>query len=112
MIKIINLYKKIEKKIVLNGLNLYVQKGKITVITGLSGSGKSVLLKTVVGLIKPDSGKVIVDGENISTLRGAKLINLRKKIGFLFQGGALFDSLSVFDNVAFPLREHTKLSKK
>ncbi len=112
MINIVNLYKKIEKKIVLNGLNLHVQRGKITVITGLSGSGKSVLLKTVVGLIKPDSGKIIVDGENISTLRGAKLINLRKRIGFLFQGGALFDSLSVFDNIAFPLREHTKLSKK
>ncbi|HDH10576.1 MAG TPA: ATP-binding cassette domain-containing protein, partial [Deltaproteobacteria bacterium] len=81
MIKVINLYKKIEKKIVLNGLNLHVQKGKITVITGLSGSGKSILLKTIVGLVKPDSGKIIVDGEDISTLKGAKLINFRKKIG-------------------------------
>jgi len=112
MIEIVNLYKKIERKIILNGLNLRVRKGKITIITGLSGSGKSVLLKTIVGLIKPDSGKVIIDGKSIFDLKGSELIKIRKKIGFLFQGGALFDSLSVFNNVAFPLREHTNLSEK
>jgi phospholipid/cholesterol/gamma-HCH transport system ATP-binding protein len=80
------------------------------VILGRSGTGKSVMLKHIMGLVRPDSGKVVVDGDEISALDGPELSRVRKKIGFLFQNAALFDSISVGENVAFPMRRHTDLS--
>lgn len=96
---------------VLNGLNLEFPPGKLTYILGSSGAGKSVLLKHVLGLLKPDSGEVWVAGKNISLMSGRELSEHRTVFGMLFQYSALFDDMTVFDNVAFPLREHTKLSE-
>jgi len=104
-------YKDFDGQEVLRGLTLLIRRGEALVILGGSGTGKTVALKHIVGLISPDRGRVFVNGENISEYSENQLIHIRKKIGFLFQGGALFDSLSVFDNVAFPLREHTNLSE-
>jgi phospholipid/cholesterol/gamma-HCH transport system ATP-binding protein len=97
-------------KQVLRGLTLDVRRGETLVILGGSGSGKSVLLKHVNGLLRPDAGRVVVDGEDVTDLDEAALVPVRRKIGVLFQGGALFDSLTVGDNVAYGLREHTTLS--
>ncbi|MEK6712133.1 MAG: ABC transporter ATP-binding protein [Nitrospinota bacterium] len=96
---------------VLRGLDLKVPAGKITVIIGRSGEGKSVLLKHMIGLMRPDRGQVLVDGEDAAQLRGRELNRLRAKFGMLFQGAALFDSMNVGENVAFPLREHSRLSQ-
>jgi phospholipid/cholesterol/gamma-HCH transport system ATP-binding protein len=104
--------KQFDGKEVLRGLTLVVRKGEMLVILGGSGTGKTVILKHIVGLLKPDTGRVYVDGEDISDLDENQLIPFRRKIGFLFQGGALFDSMSVLENVAFPLREHTRLTNK
>ncbi len=92
---------------VLGGVNLAFQRGEITVILGPSGTGKSVLLKHIVGLIKPDHGEVYFDGERVDRMREAELVAIRKRIGYMFQLGALFDSMTVGQNVAFPLIEHT-----
>jgi phospholipid/cholesterol/gamma-HCH transport system ATP-binding protein len=107
MIKIRNLKKSFGKKEILKGVDLDIKEGATTVIFGLSGSGKSTIIKHIVGLLKPDEGEILVDGEMVTSLHGKELLELRKKIGFLFQSGALFDSMNVYDNVAFPLREHT-----
>jgi len=88
-----------------------VEKGEILALIGKSGYGKSVFLKHIVGLLKGDQGKVLINGEDITTSKGTGLEKLRKKFGFLFQGGALFDSLNIFDNVAFPLREKTRMKE-
>jgi phospholipid/cholesterol/gamma-HCH transport system ATP-binding protein len=109
MIQIIDLCKSFNGQMVLDHLNLEMPRGKITVVIGKSGVGKSVLLKHIVGLLKPDSGQILVEGENIALLRGAKLLELKQHFAVLFQGGALFDSLNVFENVAFRLREKTRL---
>jgi phospholipid/cholesterol/gamma-HCH transport system ATP-binding protein len=109
MIEIVNLHKSFGRQQVLKGVNLTIPRGQITAIIGRSGSGKSVLLKHLVALIRPDSGQVLVDGEELGQLRGKALDQVREKFGVLFQGGALFDSMTVFDNVAFPLREKTRL---
>lgn len=109
MIQIRHLSRSFNGQKVLDDLNLTIPAGKITVIIGRSGSGKSVLLKHIVGLLQPDQGEILVDGVDITKARGRALRQLKEKFGFLFQGGALFDSLTVFDNVAFPLREKTKL---
>jgi len=109
MIEVIDLYKSFNGQVVLDGLNLTMPTGQITVVIGKSGIGKSVLLKHIVGLLKPDKGQILVDGQNIADLRGANLREFKKRFAVLFQGGALFDSLDVFENVAFPLREKTKL---
>ena len=90
---------------VLRGIDLTFRPGETTVILGPSGTGKSVLLKLLVGLLKPDAGEVWFDGERIDRLGESKLAPIRRRIGYLFQQGALFDSLSVFENVAFPMRE-------
>jgi len=90
---------------------LPASKWEILALIGGSGQGKSVLLKHMAGLIKPDQGQVLIDGKEIVKLRGKTLSQLRSRLGFLFQGGALFDSMTVFDNVAFPLREKTKLGE-
>lgn len=95
---------------VLRGLNLSIPRGKITVIIGRSGGGKSVILKHMIGLLKPDAGEVEVDGTNLSSLDSLALRNIRTQFGMLFQNAALFDSLNVYDNVAFPLVEHSDLS--
>lgn len=104
-------YKSFDDQEVLRGLTLLIRRGEALVILGGSGTGKTVALKHIVGLIPPDSGRVFVNGKDISDYDENRLISVRRKIGFLFQGGALFDSLSVFDNVAFPLREHTDLEE-
>jgi len=112
MIKIVNLKKRFGEQEVLKGVNLTIPEEKITFIMGRSGTGKSVLLKHIVGLLKPDEGEIWFENQDITKLSERELQRVRKKIGFLFQEGALFDSMTVFENVAFPLREHTKLSSK
>lgn len=97
---------------VLDRLNLEIDHKKITVIIGKSGEGKSVLLKHIIGLSKPDSGNIYIDGVDITKINDKKLNEVRKKFGMLFQDSALFDSMTVGENVAFPLKEHTRLSKK
>lgn len=98
------------KRLIFDGVDIAVQRGKITAIMGPSGSGKTTLLRLIGGLLTPDSGEVIVDGQNIHQLSRRALYKAREKMGLLFQSGALFTHLSVFDNVAFPLREHSHLS--
>jgi phospholipid/cholesterol/gamma-HCH transport system ATP-binding protein len=112
MIEVIDLHKSLNGIHVLKGINFKVEKGEILALMGKSGHGKSVLLKHIVGIMKPDRGKILIDGEDISTSRGSALERLRKKFGFLFQGGALFDSINVFENVAFPLQEKTHMEKE
>ncbi|MGZ3697807.1 MAG: ABC transporter ATP-binding protein [Bdellovibrionota bacterium] len=97
---------------VLRGVSIRFAPGKLTYILGSSGAGKSVTLKLILGLLHPDSGQILVSGRDISTLKGEELAGHRKKFGMLFQNSALFDDMTVFDNVAFPLREHTKMSEK
>jgi len=94
---------------VLDDVSLSVPAGRAVCILGRSGTGKSVTLKHIVGLLAPDSGQVLVEGEDITLLRGADLARVRKRMGLLFQNAALFDSISVGENVAFPLRRHTRL---
>jgi phospholipid/cholesterol/gamma-HCH transport system ATP-binding protein len=96
---------------VLNGLNVAIPEDTITVVLGPSGTGKSVLIKHIIGLMFPDSGEVIVKEQSVSKLAMPELLELRRKIGVLFQDGALFGSMSVYDNVAFPLRQHTDMSE-
>lgn len=110
MISLVNVTKAFDSQVVLNKLNLEITRGKITSIIGPSGEGKSVLLKHMIGLLKPDKGEVVVDGEEISSMRGSALNEVREKFGMLFQNAALFDSMTVFQNVAFPLEEKTRLS--
>lgn len=94
------------------GINLKIVKGAITYIIGPSGTGKSVLLKQMSGLLAPDKGTVLVDGEDITKITSKEMFRVRKKFGILFQNAALFDSMTVMENVAFPLFEHSKKSKK
>jgi phospholipid/cholesterol/gamma-HCH transport system ATP-binding protein len=98
-------------KIVMQNLSLDVVEGAITCIIGLSGAGKSTILRLLNGLKKPDSGRVFVQGRDITGMRERELIDLRRTIGFAFQFSALFDSLTIGENVALPLREHTKMSE-
>jgi phospholipid/cholesterol/gamma-HCH transport system ATP-binding protein len=93
---------------VLQGVDLEIREGETLVILGASGSGKSVLLRHVIGLESPDSGSIEVDGQEITGFSERELLPVRRKVGMLFQGGALFDSMTVYENVAFPLREHTR----
>ena len=95
---------------VLDDVTFEVPEGKGFVILGRSGTGKSVTLRHIIGLVQPDSGRVVVRGQEISALQGTALAAVRKEIGFLFQSAALFDSISVGENVAFPLRRHTRLA--
>ncbi len=109
MIAIRGLRKRLGGRWVLDGVDLDIPDGKTVVVMGRSGTGKSVLLKHVIGLMQPDAGQIEVDGEPIVGLGEGELNRVRKRFGMLFQGAALFDSLSVGENVALPLREHTKL---
>jgi phospholipid/cholesterol/gamma-HCH transport system ATP-binding protein len=111
VIAVENLHKAFGRQQVLRGVDLTVPTGEIVIIMGPSGGGKSVLLRHLLGLIRADAGRVVVDGVDITRLRGRALDDVRRRYGVVFQGGALFDSMSVFDNVAFPLRERTKLPK-
>jgi phospholipid/cholesterol/gamma-HCH transport system ATP-binding protein len=110
-IRCIDVYKRLGGVPVLNGLNVAFPDDTITVVLGPSGTGKSVLIKHMIGLMFPDSGDIIVKGESVPKLTMPKLLALRRKIGVLFQDGALFGSMNVFDNVAFPLRQHTDFSE-
>ncbi len=103
-IRVEDLRKSFHGKVVLDGVNLSVAEGESLVIVGPSGTGKSVLLKHLIGLVQPDSGRVFVDGQDFWALSDRERTGVRKKFGMSFQEGALFDSMSVFDNVAFPLR--------
>jgi phospholipid/cholesterol/gamma-HCH transport system ATP-binding protein len=111
-IRIVDLHKNFNGQTVLNGIDLEVKRGKITVIIGKSGGGKSVLMKHLIGLMKPDKGEIWIDGLDITKLDERELNRVRMKFGMLFQEAALFDSMNVFENVAFPLREHTRLPEK
>ncbi len=112
MIDIIDVHKHFGDLQVLRGLSLSVEKGESMTVIGGSGSGKSVLLKHIIGLLFPDRGRVIVGGQELNKLDEYGLNELRKKFGMLFQGAALFDSLTVWENVGFSLKQHTKLSDK
>ena len=110
MIKVRGLTKSLGGNIILNQLDLDVQSGEIFAVMGSSGAGKSVFLKHLIGLFRPDSGTIEIDNQNITRLKEKELLKLRKDMGYLFQEGALYDFMTVFDNVAFPLREHTRLN--
>lgn len=111
MIEIQRLSKKFNNNLVLDELSLNVQTGQTCVIIGRSGCGKSVLLKHIVGLLRPDSGRVLVESKEVAALEELELVALRAKISMVFQGGALFDSMDVSENVGFSLREHTRMSQ-
>lgn len=109
-IAVIDLWKSFQGKDVLRGINLEIAAGESLVIVGGSGAGKSVLLKHLIGLLQPDRGHIIVDGEDLACAAKGVCLALRRKFGMSFQEGALFDSLNVFENIAFPLRRHTQMS--
>ncbi|MGE4159201.1 MAG: ABC transporter ATP-binding protein [Planctomycetota bacterium] len=111
MIRLNQIHKSFEGRRVINGLTLHVERGETMVIIGGSGTGKSVSLKIITGIITPDSGDVIINGESMINAQADRLARIRNQMGVLFQGGALLNSLSVFDNVALPLTEHTSMDK-
>ncbi len=110
MIRVENVHKTLDGREVLKGVSFGIEKGEFAALIGVSGEGKSVLLRHISGLMRPDKGRVVVDGVDLATASARALRAVRGKLGFLFQGGALFDSMSVYDNVAFPLREKTGLA--
>jgi phospholipid/cholesterol/gamma-HCH transport system ATP-binding protein len=111
-IQLENLYKSFGGRVVLNGMSIEVERGESLVIVGGSGTGKSVTLKHIIGLLRPDRGRVVIDGNDITAMKEVELNRFRRHFGMAFQEGALFDSMSVFENVAFPLRRHTKMTQK
>jgi phospholipid/cholesterol/gamma-HCH transport system ATP-binding protein len=112
IIQIKHLKKVFGTKEVLKDINISFPKGSTTVVLGLSGSGKSTVIKHIVGLMKPTAGEIFVKGVDVANCSSDELRAIRKNIGYLFQDGALFDSMNIFDNIAFPLREHFKYSPK
>ena len=112
IIRVENLVKSFEGRTVLDGINLEIERGKVTAIMGGSGCGKSTLLRHLIGVLKPDSGHIWVKGRDITKFTEEEMEAYRKRFGMLFQGGALLNSLSVKDNIALPLREHTRLDEK
>ncbi len=112
MIRFENVTKRFGKREILKGVNLEIEQGKTTVIFGVSGGGKSTIIKHIVGLLKPDAGAITYKDIRIDNADESTLREVRKKIGFLFQSGALFDSMNIRDNVAFPINEHQKLTIK
>jgi phospholipid/cholesterol/gamma-HCH transport system ATP-binding protein len=112
MIEIVNLEKSFAGIKVLKGVTLKISDGEVMTIIGKSGCGKSILLKHIIGLIKPDKGNIFIDSIDISQIHMKEIDTVRQKFGMLFQGGALFDSLTVYGNVAFPLKEKTRLSNR
>jgi len=111
VIQVEGLVKSFHGQPVLRGLDLEVPTGSITIVIGRSGGGKSVFIKHLIGLLRPDSGRVLVDGVDLVGLRGGALDDVRRRYGVVFQGGALFDSMTCWDNVAFPLREKVRLPR-
>lgn len=111
MVELLGVRKSFGKHTILDGLNLKAPTAQITVVMGGSGHGKSTILKLIMGLIRPDAGTIRVDGEDILQLSSARRLEVQKKIGMSFQYSALFDSMNVYENCAFPLREHTHLSE-
>ncbi|HEX5622822.1 MAG TPA: ABC transporter ATP-binding protein [Sulfuricurvum sp.] len=112
MIRFENVTKSFGKRKILRGVNLEIERGKTTVIFGVSGGGKSTIIKHIVGLLKPDSGSISVNGVRVDNADETTLREIRTKVGFLFQSGALFDSMNIRDNVAFPMVEHQHLTPK
>ena len=112
MIRVDNVWKSFGNQEVLRGVSFEVQPGEFVALIGSSGGGKSLLLKLLAGLLKPDRGRVWVAGKDVAALSRRELESLRSRLGFVFQGGALFDSMTVYNNVAFPLREKTSLGDK
>jgi len=112
MIRVENIYKKFDDKDVLIDVSLEIYEGETLAIFGGSGSGKSVLMKHIIGLMKPDRGRVSVAGTDINSISYSELRRIRQQFGVLFQGGALFDSLNAFENVAFPLRTFTTMGEE
>ncbi len=110
-IKVIGFKKSFGTKQVHSGVNLSIQKGECLGLIGGSGAGKSVILRSLIGLEKPDEGRVVFDGKDITDYTEDELVNIRKRVAYVFQGGALFDSMNVYENLAYPLREHTKLGE-
>lgn len=108
MIEFRNVHKSFGPQKVLDDVSLTIPKGQTTVILGPSGTGKSVFIKLLVGLLKPDAGRILIDGVDITAMKERELYEVRKKFGMLFQDGALFDSMTVADNIAFPLQRHTR----
>lgn len=111
LIEVCQFEKSFGTKKVHEGIDLKIFKGECLGLIGGSGAGKSVLLRSLIGLEKPDNGRILVDGNDISKLRERDLVPIRTKIAYAFQGGALFDSMTVFDNLAYPLREHTEMTE-
>jgi len=112
LVRLIDVHRQFGRTAVLRGLSADFERGRTTVVLGPSGCGKSVMLKHIVGLLRPDSGEVWFDDQRVDQLSERKLTPIRQRIGFLFQNGALFDSLSVRENVEFPLLEHSALSRE
>ena len=112
MIEFQNIKKSFGDRTILHDVSFKIPKGSISFVIGKSGEGKSVTIKHIIGLLKPDSGKVIYNGEDITGFEKHELLDHRRRIGMLFQHAALFDSLTVFENIAFPLRVHHKLNEK
>jgi len=111
MIEIVDIHKSFTSKPVLNGVDLTINKGETLTIIGRSGEGKSVLLKHIIGLLKPDEGEILIDNEDINKHSSKQMVELRRRFGMLFQGSALFDSMTVDENVGLGLREHTNISE-
>ncbi len=111
IIEFINVHKSFNDNRVLNGIDLAIYRGETITIIGGSGIGKSVLLKLLLGLMRPDKGRILFEGKDIAAMNEGEFIGIRKKIGMLFQGSALFDSLTVYENVAYALREHLNLKE-
>jgi len=111
VIEVKNFRKSFGSKVVHKDVNFYVRKGECLGLIGGSGVGKSVLLRSLIGLEKPDSGQVLIEDEDITRMNEQELTRIRKKVAYAFQGGALFDSMTVFENLAYPLREHTSLNE-
>jgi phospholipid/cholesterol/gamma-HCH transport system ATP-binding protein len=110
-IECISVHKAFDGNRVLTGVDLAIPAGHVAVILGPSGTGKSVLIKHLIGLLRPDAGDVLVGGRSVPSMRTAELFELRRHLGILFQDGALFGSMTVYDNVAFPLRQHTDMTE-
>ncbi|MCK5807468.1 ATP-binding cassette domain-containing protein [bacterium] len=112
IITITDLHKSFGTQKVLDGVNLKIEKGKITIIIGKSGTGKSVLLKNIIGILKPDSGHITYKGEDITTFNTDKILDMRRDFGYLFQDAALFDFMNVGENIAFPMVEQLEMANK
>ena len=112
MIRVEHVYKSFDKKVVLSDINAVFEEGKVNLIIGKSGSGKTVLLKSLIGLHPIDSGRILYDDRDITSMDTKQVKKIREELGVVFQGGALFDSLSVLENVKFPLNLFSRMSEK